>query len=99
MTAIAPDPAPQAIELLDEQTRLQRDIRAGLIQLQKAENAEQEVVLTDIDIPFSRMVAFMVKWSLASIPAGIILGILVGGCFLALMSAAAVMGIGLSGLR
>ena len=32
-----------------------------------------EVVVTDIDIPFGSMVKFMVKWSLASIPAFIIL--------------------------
>ena len=32
-----------------------------------------EVVVTDIDMPFGSMVKFMVKWSLASIPAFIIL--------------------------
>lgn len=31
--------------------------------------------LVDIDIPFGRMVAIIIKWSLASIPAMIILGI------------------------
>lgn len=30
---------------------------------------EESVVLTDIDIPFERLVAIMVKWSLASVPA------------------------------
>ena len=32
-----------------------------------------EVVVTDINMPFGSMVKFMVKWSLASIPAFIIL--------------------------
>lgn len=31
------------------------------------------VVLTDIDMPFSDMVGFMVKWALAAIPAAVIL--------------------------
>lgn len=34
----------------------------------------REVVVTDIKMPFTSMVLFMVKWSLASIPAIIILG-------------------------
>ena len=39
---------------------------------------EQNVVVTDIQMPFWSMVWFMVKWSIASIPAVIIL-IVVGG--------------------
>ena len=35
--------------------------------------SENDMVLTDIQMPFKRMVIFMVKWSLASIPAAIIL--------------------------
>lgn len=35
------------------------------------------VVLTDIKMPFSSMVVFMIKWAFASIPAGIIFGIIV----------------------
>lgn len=38
---------------------------------------DNSVIVTDIDMPFSSMVLFMVKWSLASIPAVIILGIVV----------------------
>jgi hypothetical protein len=34
---------------------------------------QTEVVVTDIRMPFGSMVAFMVKWTLASIPALIIL--------------------------
>ncbi len=39
-------------------------------------NAEQKVVVTDVRIPFVSMVILMVKWSIASIPALIILAIL-----------------------
>jgi hypothetical protein len=34
---------------------------------------EREVVITDVDIPFGRIVVFMVTWVLASIPALLIL--------------------------
>ncbi len=33
---------------------------------------KQEVVVTDVHIPFGSMVALMVKWALASIPAAIV---------------------------
>ncbi len=36
------------------------------------------VVVTDIRMPFSSMVIFMVKWAIAAIPAIIILSILFG---------------------
>ena len=36
----------------------------------------QEVVVTDIKMPFGSMVIFMVKWVIASIPAFIILFVL-----------------------
>ena len=36
----------------------------------------QQVIVTDIHMPFGSMVAFMVKWSIASIPAFIILFLL-----------------------
>lgn len=35
--------------------------------------AQQEVVVTDIKMPFGSMVIFMIKWALAAIPAAIIL--------------------------
>ncbi len=43
------------------------------------------VVVTDIKMPFGSMVSFMVKWAIASIPAFIILAILIAtvGSFLA----------------
>ncbi len=37
---------------------------------------KQEVVVTDIQMPFMSMVVFMVKWIVASIPAFFILGII-----------------------
>lgn len=37
---------------------------------------ENQVIVTDIKMPFLSMVAFMVKWAVAAIPAFIILGVL-----------------------
>lgn len=37
---------------------------------------DQNVTITDINIPFGRMVMIIMKWSLATIPAAILLGIL-----------------------
>ena len=39
---------------------------------------KQEVVVVDIKMPFLSMVVFMVKWVIASIPALLILGLLLG---------------------
>ena len=38
----------------------------------------QEVTVTDVKMPFSSMVVFMVKWAFASIPALIIVSIVLG---------------------
>lgn len=35
----------------------------------------QRVAVVDLDMPFASMVGFMVKWSLAAIPALLILGV------------------------
>ena len=40
------------------------------------EKQEQNVTVKDFNMPFSSMVIFMVKWSIASIPAIIIIWIL-----------------------
>jgi hypothetical protein len=40
------------------------------------ENKIQNVVVTDIQMPFMSMVVFMVKWVIAAIPAMIILAML-----------------------
>jgi uncharacterized membrane protein (DUF4010 family) len=42
-------------------------------QLQKEIKMENEVTVVDIKMPFWSMVTFMVKWSIAAIPAIIIL--------------------------
>jgi len=39
-------------------------------------DASNQVVITDIKMPFLSMVVFMVKWAIAAIPAIIILSIL-----------------------
>ena len=44
------------------------------------ETTPQRVVVVDIKMPFSSMVAFMVKWAVAAIPALIIL-IVLGALF------------------
>ncbi len=49
-------------------------------------NGEQKVVVTDVRMPFVSMVIFMVKWSIASIPALIILAIL-GAVFVGIFGA------------
>ena len=43
---------------------------------------DNAVVLTDIDIPFGRVVLIMVKWTLAAIPAAILATIVVYGLIL-----------------
>jgi hypothetical protein len=44
------------------------------------EPVPQKVTVTDIDMPFGSMVAFIFKWTLASIPALILLLIVGGVC-------------------
>ena len=53
------------------------------------ENKTQNVVVTDIQMPFMSMVIFMVKWIIAAIPAMLILtllGALFAGIFGSLVS-------------
>ena len=47
-------------------------------------NDKQQVVIKGIDIPFTDMVWLLVTWAVATIPALIILGFLVGLIFLVL---------------
>ena len=44
-------------------------LREGIM----AEQQSTKVIVTDVDMPFGSMVMFMVKWSIATIPALIIL--------------------------
>lgn len=56
---------------------------------------KQEIVITDIQIPFSRMVAIILKWMLASIPAIILMYVVM----IAIVAVFAVaFGVGLGGL-
>ncbi len=43
---------------------------------------DQRVTLTDIDIPFGRMVMIILKWMLASIPAVLLLWLISGAVML-----------------
>jgi len=66
-------------------TEMQR--RAGTLRATSHEPpGPPKVVVTDIDMPFGSMVAFMVKWSIASIPALLIL-IVIGFIFAAVLAA------------
>lgn len=56
--------------------------RAAVVKMTEMNPRRQEVVVTDIDMPFFSMVGFMVKWAIASIPALIVLliiGAFIGG--------------------
>ena len=100
MTTLSPQPTPQPLDLLAEQTILLGEIRASLKVLEESSDLEQEVVLSYIDIPFGSMVTFMVKWAMASIPALIIIGLIIGGCYLAFMAVVlGSLGLNLGGLR
>jgi hypothetical protein len=52
--------------------------KGGMAMLDEAHS--QAVVVTDIHMPFSSMVVFMVKWAIAAIPAFIIL-MVIGAAF------------------
>ena len=54
----------------------------------RRESGDQNVVVTDVRMPFVSMVVLMVKWAIASIPALIILtifGAIVAGFFAAIL--------------
>ena len=53
------------------------DVDVEVIHTDDTNSTNQNVTVTDIKMPFRSMVEFMVKWAIASIPAFIILFILV----------------------
>ncbi len=57
------------------------------------ENESQKVVITDVKMSFLSMVVFMIKWMLASIPALIIMGIVVAALSIALGMAVSMLGL------
>lgn len=91
----------QQVQLLDELRHAQADQQALLTQLLQEQRAQrkalmdalEEIRVADFNMPFGSLVGFLVKASLAAIPASIILGILgfivfaiLGGGLLALGS-------------
>lgn len=60
-------------------------------------NRPARVTVTDVDIPFGSMVWLMVKWTLAAIPALLILAA-IGGAVVALFATLGMVGQGLSSL-
>lgn len=62
-----------------------RRAREATAAVKTKKREQQMVIVTDIDMPFMSMVSFMIKWMLASIPAVIILMIVLslGAVFLA----------------
>ena len=52
----------------------------------------QPVHITDLDLPFGSMVMFMIKWSVAAIPAMIVLGFIFLIPFLMLGGLAGILG-------
>ena len=46
---------------------------AAAAQRSQAEKGDKRVSLTNIDLPFNRMIEFMIKWAIATIPAAILL--------------------------
>jgi predicted amidophosphoribosyltransferase len=66
---------PLPSDILERLPRVQAKRAAAAVMAdapQPPAQAKSYVTLGDIDIPFTRMVAFMVKWSFAAIPAIII---------------------------
>ena len=61
-------------------------------------NGKQEVTVTDIKMPFMSMVVFMIKWTVASIPAMILLAAAVFGLIIIGTMLLAMLGAGLGSL-
>lgn len=61
------------------------------------EHESQNVVITDIKMPFLSMVILMVKWTLAAIPALIIIGLIFGALGVGITMLASMLGVDLSG--
>jgi len=58
------------------------------------EPESQKVVITNIKMPFFSMVIFMIKWVFASIPALIVIGILVASLVIGLPIVLDMLGLG-----
>jgi len=69
-----------------------------MLNLNSTATGNSEVTVTDIKMPFWSMVGFMVKLAFASIPAIIIINIIVGLVVIGLIAGASALGVGLSAL-
>jgi hypothetical protein len=68
----------QEFDVSDETTNDELTPYGNLKRETESIEASNNVIVTDIQMPFGSMVVFMVKWILASIPAMIILAVLFG---------------------
>jgi len=62
------------------------------------ENDSQNVIITDIKMPFFSMVMFMIKWVFAIIPAAIILAAVIAVLWFGANELASILGLDLSSL-
>jgi hypothetical protein len=60
------------------------------------ENDSQNVIITDIKMPFFSMVTFMIKWVFAIIPAAIIVGAIIAVLIFGANELATILGVDLS---
>ena len=63
------------------------------------ENDSQNVIITDIKMPFFSMVIFMIKWVFAVIPAAIIISAIIAILVFGANELAGILGIDLSSFR
>ena len=61
----------------------QRKLEVG--ELLRSNAAGERVVITDIDIPFGRMVGLALMWMLASLPAALVAGLILWAVASAMM--------------
>jgi hypothetical protein len=74
----------EALDVIAEELRrrgvdLAGETRAPFSSMGQAEDGtagSRSVIVTDIRMPFGSMVAFMIKWAIASIPAAVLLAVL-----------------------
>lgn len=88
-----------AFRMGSDEHRIVAVAEAEFQRLQSASKEPTRVRVTDIDMPFGSMVMFMVKWSLASIPALMILAAATFAVVIALATLAGTLGLAVHGLR
>jgi hypothetical protein len=58
------------------ETERKKAVQDELLRRSREGDPAQRVLIADLDMPFGSMVSFMVKWSIAVIPAAIILALI-----------------------